>query len=83
VHQHGGALDGPAEGVVGIAVRVARAAIEGGVDEAAMQVPDNRLVVRVADVGVAMVDQVDRLDARVHVRQLLCAPRLRPDAVAL
>ena len=75
VQQHGGGLDGPAEGVVGVAVRVALAAVEGGVDEATMQVPDDRLVVCVADVGVAVMDQVDRLDARVHVRQLLSASR--------
>lgn len=29
-----------------------------------MQVKDNRLVVRVADIGVAMVNQVERVDVR-------------------
>jgi hypothetical protein len=61
VQQRRDGFHDPAEGVVAVVVQVLFAGINRGVDETAFHFPDNRLVVRVTNIGMRMVDQVNGL----------------------
>ena len=62
--EHIGVLDGPSKSAVTVAVGAAFCQGERLADKAFVQVEDDGLVVGVADVGVAVVDQVKGLDWR-------------------
>ena len=69
VAQHAGRLDGPPEGVVPVVVQVPLAEGQRRVQEAPMEIPDNRLIVGIADVGVAVVNEINRFYRRAGHHQ--------------